>query len=155
RQGRVGGHTERVVATAAPNGWFALCDAPTPGTLTLLATSRADSTGLIDVLVAADGFARADMYIGGAQSIGTLRGTVTTADGGRPLAGAQVRVPDGPSARTDERGRWTLTGVRLGTQMLEIGAASYYTERRVVNVVADASPVHAKLSTMKAVLDTA
>jgi len=150
-----GSHIERVVATAAPNGWFALCNAPSPGTLTLRANSGADSTGLIDVPISSDGFARSDMYIGSARSTGTLRGTVTTADGGKPLAGAQVRVPSGPPVRTDKGGRWTLTGVPAGTQMLEITAGSYDTELRAVNVVAGALPVNAKLSTMKAVLDTA
>src|SRR5262249_13737798 len=82
------------------------------------------------------------------------RGTVTTADGGKPLAGAQVRVPNGTPARTDTGGQWTLTDVPVGTQMVEIGAPSYYTERQAVNVVADAPPVHATLSTMKAVRDS-
>jgi hypothetical protein len=148
-------HIQRLVATTGPTGWFALCNVPSPGTLALRADSGADSTGLIDIPTSVDGFARRDMYIGNARSTGTIRGAVMTADGGRPLAGAQVRVSNGPSARTDEGGHWTLTGVRVGTQMLEIGAVGYYPERRAVNIIADALPVHATLSTMKAALDTA
>jgi hypothetical protein len=155
QQGGARSHTQRVVATTGPSGWFALCNVPSPGTLTLVASLGADGTGLVDVSVSVDGFARGDMYVGSGRATVTLRGTVTTADGGRPLARAQVKVSNGPSARTDERGQWALTGVPIGTQMLEIGAAGYYPERRAVNIVADAAPVHATLSTMKAVLDTA
>jgi hypothetical protein len=155
QQSGTASHMQRLVATTGPSGWFALCNVPSPGALTLVANSRTDSTGLIDVPVSVDGFARRDLYIGSERSTGTLRGSVTMADGGKPLAGAQVKVPNGRSVRTDEGGQWAITGVPVGTQMIEIAVVSYYPERRAVNVITDAPPVRATLATMKAVLDTA
>jgi hypothetical protein len=65
-----------------------------------------------------------------------------------------VRIPDGPAARTNERGEWTIVGAPAGTRVLETRAIGYYADRLVVDVVADAPPLSVALSTFKAMLET-
>lgn len=168
--------TPRLTATTGENGWFAICNVPRAGTMTLTASRSADSTDRIEVQVPAEGFLRRELYLGPARTVvtgdttrradslarprrvhvgdGRLSGTVTAAAGGRPLAGAQVGIADGPRTRANERGEWTLADAPAGTRMLEVRAVGYYPERRRVDVIAGAAPVRVALSTFKAVLDT-
>jgi hypothetical protein len=169
--------TPRLVATTGENGWFAMCNVPSAGTMTVIASRGADSTDRIEVQVSAEGFARRDLYLGPARTIVTgdttqpadslapprrrvhvgdalLSGVVVAADGGRPVQDARVSITDGPQTRANERGEWTLLNAPIGTRMLEVRAVGYYPERRAVNVVAAAPPVRVALSTLKAVLDT-
>jgi hypothetical protein len=158
------------VVTAA-DGWFALCDAPKGGAAVLRASRGADSTDLLEVRVPTAGLLRRELYIGSAVTAfsddsaallrrhmrggdGRLGGTVVRAVSGEPIAGARVSIPDGPQTRSNEAGEWILMNVPSGTRMLEIRAVGYYPERRVVDVLADAPPIRAALSTFLAVLDT-
>jgi len=166
----------RLVVTTEENGWFALCNVPSPGSLSLTAVRGADSTDLIDVELTAGEFVRRELYLGPVRTVviadpetrtdtlapsprrlrtgdGLLSGTVVTVDG-RPLPGAQVSMPYGPRTRTNERGQWTLVDAPLGTRMLDVRAISYYPARRAVNVGAGTAPIHVVLSTLKAILDT-
>lgn len=167
----------RLVANTGDNGWFAMCNVPSGGTMTMVATRNGDSTGIVDVQIPADGFIRRDMYLGPTQTrivedetprtdtaarpprrihVGDARinGTVVAAVGGKALAGAVVGITAGPQTRTNERGEWTLTNAPVGTRTLEVRALGYYPVRRVINVVDAGPPVRLALSTMKAVLDT-
>ncbi len=174
----------RLVTTTGENGWFALCNVPSGGTMTLVASRGADSTDLIEVPVPASGFLRRELYLGSARTVavatdtaraadttrradslappsrrvhlgdGRLSGTVLAAEGGRPLSGAQVGIVDGPRTRANERGEWTLVDAPGGTRMLEVRAVGYYPERRSVDVVAGAAPVSVSLVTLQSVLDT-
>lgn len=175
------GFTRRIarrVATTAANGWFSLCNVPSSGTVALIATRGADSTDLIEVQVLpAEGFLRRELYLGSARIVvigdatqradtlvpssrrvrtgdGRLSGTVVTAVGGRPLAGARVNITDGPLTVSNEQGEWTLVDVPVGTRMLEVRAVGFYPERRAVDVVAGGPPIRVALSTFQAVLDT-
>ena len=171
---RVVRHVARLVATTGPNGWFALCNVPAAGTLSLIATHDADSTGLIEVNVPANSVVRRELYIGtvaretGATAALTsgasnplpdsasgpaLAGRVVTADTGRPLAGAEVNLSPGVRTRTNERGEWSLIKAPPGTQMLEVRAVGYSPERRAVDVTRGAPPVVVALSTLNATLD--
>jgi hypothetical protein len=166
----------RRIAQTSDNGWFALCNVPTSGSVALLATTGADSTGTIEVDMPAEGFVRRELYLGAMETESTnavpappgttapsrrirtgnghLTGTVTAVVGNRPLANAQVSIVDGPSTRTDSRGDWSISNAPSGTQMLEVRALGFYPERRNVNVVAASSALQISLSTLKAVLDT-
>ena len=167
----------RVIATTGKNGWFAMCNVPSVGTMAVIASRGADSTDRIEVQVPAEGFVRRDLYLGSARTVvaadtvqtadapvpvprlmhvgdGQLSGTVIAGDGGRPVAGAQVSIADGPRTRANERGEWTLLNAPMGTRMLEVRAVGYYPERRAVNVVAGAPAIRVELSTFRAVLDT-
>lgn len=167
----------RVVVTTGANGWFALCNAPATGNLFLTASRGADSTDLIEAAVPSEGFLRRDLYLGAARTQvvrdttprpdslalpprivrsgeGRLSGTVVSADYQRPLAGAIVHLSDGPTARADERGAFTLVNAPLGTRVLEVRSVGYYPERRAVHVVSGMPPVQVTLATFKSVLDT-
>jgi len=164
----LGRRIPRLVATTGENGWFAMCNVPSAGTLALRATRGADSTDLLEVQLSAEGFVRTDVYLGAERTPGgaappagtpggtevRLSGTVIAAVGGRPLPGAQVSMAGDAQTRTNERGEWTLVDPPIGTRMLEVRAVGYYPERRPVNVVAGARPVRVALSTLRAVLDT-
>lgn len=167
--------TPRLVATTEANGWFALCNVPSPGVLSVMAWRGADSTDQVEVKLTSEDFVRRELFLGPARAVpaadttarldsltlpprvrrgdGHLTGTVVTAQG-QPLAGAIVNLLDGPRTRTNDRGQWTLVDAPSGTRVLEVRAISYYPERRAVNVVAGAAPVRVVLLTLKAVLDT-
>ena len=167
----------RLVATTGKNGWFGLCNVPKSGTMMLMASRGADSTGRIEVEVPEEGFARRELYIGSSQAVfvtdtvqsrvatpalprrkyfgnGHLSGTVTALAAGIPLANAQVSIANGPQTRTNARGEWSITDAPTGTHMLEVRALGYYPARRRVDVVNSSSNVAIALSTLRAVLDT-
>lgn len=149
--------TPRLVATTGDNGWFAMCNIPSGGTLGLIASRGADSTDLIEVPLSTEGFVRRDLYLGSARSVvGDVRltGIVVASVGGQPLGNAQVGIVGGSQTRTNQRGEWALSDAPAGTRMLEVRAVGYYPERRPVNAVAGAPPVRVALSTLRAVLDT-
>ena len=156
--GTIARRIPRVVATTAESGWFAMCDVPGAGTIALMATRGADSTDLIEAEVPAERFLRRELYLGPAHGTDAresrLSGTVVTAAEGSPLAGAVVRIPNGPETRTDARGEWTLADAPGGTRMLEVRAIGYYPERSAVDVVDGAAPIRTTLSTLQAMLDT-
>ena len=166
----------RLVAKTGENGWFAMCNVPTSGTMLLTASRGADSTDRIELRIPASGFARRDMFLGAVNTVastgspaqtastaraprplhmgsGRINGTVYTS-GGKPLAGANVRITDGPETRTNEQGEWAIVNSPPGTRMLEVYALGFYPERRRVDVIAGAPAVHVALSTLRAVLDT-
>ncbi len=176
----------RRVTTTKESGWFGLCNVPSPGTMTLIASRAADSTDVIEVEVGAGGFLRRELSIGAARTVisgdtvlgavrrdtafrterlalpprrihlgnGKLSGTVVAVNSGRPLAGAQVAIANGPQTRANERGEWTLADAPAGTRMLEVRAVGYYPARQTVDVIDGAAPVRVALATFKSVLDT-
>ncbi|MBM3906477.1 MAG: carboxypeptidase regulatory-like domain-containing protein [Gemmatimonadetes bacterium] len=167
----------RVVVTTGANGWFALCNTPVGGTMFLTASRGADSTDLIEATIPTEGFLRRDLYLGPARTVvtrdtttrpdslalparimrsgeGRLTGTVVSAESRRPLAGAIAHLSDGPTARADERGDFTLVSAPLGTRTLEVRSVGYYPERRAVHVVEGMPPSRVAMTTFKTVLDT-
>ncbi|MDP1889398.1 MAG: carboxypeptidase regulatory-like domain-containing protein [Gemmatimonadaceae bacterium] len=173
----IGRQRPRVVVTTGANGWFALCNAPANGNIFLTASRGADSTDLVEAAVPIEGFLRRDLYLGAAHTVvvrdttprpdslalpprivrsgeGRISGTVLNAVDKRPLAGAIVHLSDGPTARADERGAWTLANAPLGTRVLEVRSVGYYPDRRAVHVVSGMPPVQVALSTFTSVLDT-
>ena len=168
--------TPRRVTTTRENGWFALCNVPGPGTMFVVASRGADSTDIVETSVPAEGLLRKDLFLGAARRVvvrdstmpgdstprtrrvlsgdGRLTGRVVHAEGGTPLRGAQVGIVDGPTARTDERGEFTLVGLPEGTRTLDVRAVGFYPERRAVNVVEGARAGTIALATLRSVLDT-
>ena len=172
--------TPRRLATTRETGWFAICHVPSPGSMTLMATRGADSTATIQVEVSRSGFLRRELYLGAARVVATappprdstlkdstalqvrrvhvgdgrLSGTVRATSAGRPLAGAQISILDGPHTRSNARGEWTLTDAPPGTRLLEVRAVGYYPERRTVDIVESVAPLRIALATFKSVLDT-
>ena len=85
---------------------------------------------------------------------GRVQGVVLAAGTARPLAGAQIRIVDGPQTRTNTRGEWTIANAPTGTRLLEVRAVGYYPERRALDVIDSAPPVRTALATFQSVLDT-
>ncbi|MES2177539.1 MAG: carboxypeptidase regulatory-like domain-containing protein [Gemmatimonadota bacterium] len=167
----------RMTSTTGENGWFAICNVPRPGSTAITATRGADSTDRIDVEVTGEELVRSELYLGPSRTRvvgdtttradtgapaprhlrvgdGRLSGTVVAAVGGAPLTNAQVSIVDGPQARANARGEWTIADAPAGTRLLEVRAVGYYPVRRRVDVIAGAAPLRFALSTFKAVLDT-
>lgn len=181
-RGSVGRRTVRRVATTGENGWYSLCDVPSPGALVLMANRGADSTDFVEVQVPNTGYLRQELYLGRVRTVSVsmaasgdsarrsdslssrvrrihvgdipLRGSAVSAVDGRPLADAQVFFANGPQARANARGEWSMTDAPGGTRLLEIRAVGFYPERRTVNVVEGAPPVRVELKTYKSVIDT-
>ncbi|MCC7054828.1 MAG: carboxypeptidase regulatory-like domain-containing protein [Gemmatimonadaceae bacterium] len=164
-------------AMAQETGWYAVCGAPSAGTILLWASHGADSTEALELEVPASGFLRRDLYFGTAvvagqdsaaapvdsssrsrglrrSGDGRLSGIVVSALGGEPLVGARVGIVNGPQTRSDATGRWVLTGAPTGTRMLEVRAVARFPVLMPVDVVDGAAPVRVAMVTLKAVLDT-
>lgn len=164
-------------ATTGDNGWFALCNVPSGGTMSLTASRGADSTDRIEVDVPNEGFLRHELFIGSTRTVvstaparptdsvaakqvrvhygnGRLTGTVIASLGNKPLSGAQVSIIGGPHASTNENGEFSISDAPMGTRMIEVRSLGYYPDRRRVDIVNGAPPVKFVLSTFKAVLDT-
>lgn len=166
----------RIVATTGDNGWFAMCNVPSDGVMSLIASRGADSTDVIDVHVPPGGFLRHELYLGVSQTTiaeaklgtdsaakrprrtrrgnGTLSGTIVSVADGKAIGGAHVSLADGPETDANERGEWSMAEAPSGSRMLEVRALGFVPSRRRVDVVGEAAPVHISLSTLKAVLDT-
>jgi hypothetical protein len=148
----------RRTATTTETGWFALCDVPSSGTVALVASKGADSTGSVkvdSVTVTTQsgnttGTTKRRILVGN----GKVSGTIVSVASNQPLADAQVSITEGPQTRTNSRGEFTITNAPPGTRMLEVRALGYFPVQRQVNVVNGAPPVQIALSTFKAVLDT-
>ncbi len=155
--GRIENRRPRIIATSGPNGWYALCDVPSPGFVGVSANRGADSTQRLEVQVPSERFLRRDLYINARGTIATTRlaGTVTAAIGNRPVPNALVSFGPGTEVRTNERGEWSLPEVPIGTRMLDVRALGFYPEHRAIDVVPSSAPVQSSLLTLRNVLDTA
>jgi hypothetical protein len=176
-RGRMTRSTARRAITTQESGWFAICGAPSGGTISLAAARGNDSTEALELEVPAAGFVRRDLYFGSARIAlgdtsakpadslslsrsprltgdGRLTGVVVASVGGRPLAGARVGILNGPQTRADDNGAWTLTGLPTGTRTLEVRAIAHYPVSMPVDVIEGAAPIRVALLTLKSVLDT-
>lgn len=161
-RGGVSGTVPQVVDTTRDNGWFAVCNIPSPGTMAVVARLGSDSTDRIEVDVPTEGFVHRSFYLGAAirdsgafqrTGTGVVRGIVFSSQG-RPLEGAYVGVVDGPFTQTNARGEWTIRNAPTGTRQLQVRAVGFYPDRHAVDVIEGGPPDLTTLSTMKAVLDT-
>lgn len=166
-----------IYARAGEDGGYALCNVPAIGSVFVSANVGPDTTDRIELVADRSGVMRRDLYVGPVRDVavvdsvvrsdslapsarrrrtgdGILRGTVRAEADGRPLAGALVRITDGPQTRANVRGDWTLVDVPSGTRVLEVRAIGYYPVQRPVDVVAGEARVVVSLWTFQSVLDT-
>ncbi|MES2179730.1 MAG: carboxypeptidase-like regulatory domain-containing protein [Gemmatimonadota bacterium] len=113
----------KLTATSDASGSYALCGLPVDVVTQVHAATDSAASGAIDQVVpTALRIQRRDLVVGttGESPLakGTISGVVTN-EAGRPLAEARVAVTDVPEVRTDAEGRFTIRGVRSGTQQLE------------------------------------
>ncbi|HUQ98230.1 MAG TPA: carboxypeptidase regulatory-like domain-containing protein [Gemmatimonadaceae bacterium] len=165
----------RLAASSGENGWFAMCNVPSDGTIAMIVSRGADSTDLVEVKIPSDGFLRRDLYLGTSRVVapsarpgdttaagsrvvrygdGRLTGKVITEDGRRPIPGARVSIPNGPQTQANDKGEWTLTEAPTGTRMLEVRSLGFYPAIRRVDVIAGSEPMTVSMSTLRHVLDT-
>lgn len=157
--GGVARRVPKMVVKTAANGWYALCNVPGTGAITLSAARGADSTDRLELEMTGEKFIRRDIYLAAATTpeviaATRLSGTIVAADGEKPVAGAEVSLSETTRTRANERGEWTLSGATPGTHMLDIRAVGFYPVRRAVDVVDGAPPVRVRLATLKSVLGT-
>lgn len=157
--GGIANRLRRLVATTGESGRFILCNVPSEGAMTLMASRGADSTDRIEMQIPAEALVRRELFLAAGRDSarrgsGHVNGSVVAAESGQPLTGAQVSIGGGAQVRTNERGEWTLANLAVGTRMLEVRAIGYYPERRAVDVGAGGAPVRVSLATLKSVLDT-
>jgi hypothetical protein len=141
----------RATTTAASNGWFALCGVPLGGRISLGARRGSDSTARVEMDVPANGVLRRELYLGTGRA--PLRGVVVS-DAGKPVAGAQVGILDGPSTRTNAAGEFALSDVPTGTQTISARSIGFVPDRHPVDVLADDEPLRVVLAPAKITLDT-
>jgi hypothetical protein len=105
-------HTVRRTTTARENGWFSLCEVPSPGTIAVMAHRGADSTDMVELQVPAAGFLRRELSIGHARLVASAPATApATAPAKAPAAPDSARAP----RRIQRTGDGTLSGIVLGT----------------------------------------
>ncbi|MBC8087102.1 MAG: TonB-dependent receptor [Phycisphaerae bacterium] len=158
-EGRVVRRVPRMVVKTAVNGWYAMCNVPGTGALTLSAARGADSTDYLELEMPDGKFLRRDIYLANATTpeiiaATRLSGSIVAADGATPITGAEVSLSETSRTRTNDRGEWTLPGATPGTHMLEVRAVGFYPARRAVDVMDGAQPVNVRLATLKSVLGT-
>ncbi len=174
-------NTEHRTFVTQETGWYSLCGAPAGGSIVLSASHDAERTEALELEMPSGGFLRRDLYFGVAHSAqddstvggrpavadtlispatprrtgdGRLSGVVVTAAGGRTLPGSSVTISNGPQARSDANGAFSLSGIPTGTRMLEVRAVGYSPLVLPVDVVDGALPLRLALVSLKAVLDT-
>lgn len=154
-----GSPTAELASIADEGGHYSLCGVPTDRLIQLRA-SDARGTGeavaisldsaavtLVELLAPADGAPAR----GTAAMVGRIAGV-----GGRPLAGAEVRVlPSESGVFTNEDGSFRLAGLAPGRHLLEIRAIGYAPLRRVALLRPDAADtINVWLTRVAQVLDT-
>ncbi|HEU5170231.1 MAG TPA: carboxypeptidase regulatory-like domain-containing protein [Gemmatimonadales bacterium] len=151
-----------VRAETGPRGEFVLCRVPVNGEVTAWAAHGPASTGLITLDLGGRPLAARQFSVGpkappqavtaadSAALTGRLEGTVKTIDG-EPIADARVFVRGSRSvARTTASGAFSLTGLPLGTQVVEVAAIGYAGGRQAVDL-RPGPPARAELVVAKGV----
>lgn len=155
--GRLDRQVSAVEARASDAGRFLICGVPMNTPARARAWSGDDSTGVIDVELQEAGIARVDFHIGRTSYVrqlldsaavandssavvvlrrgtGRVRGTVND-DLGQPIENAVLSVPgSGQSQRTSATGRFDLTGLATGTQLVDIRAIGFEPLRLPVHI---------------------
>jgi hypothetical protein len=154
-------------------GRFTVCGVPGDATLTTRAYAGADSSGVVELRVPANGLLLRDLVIGQAQRVmlpapsanertrtvlrgsGRIRGTVRDT-AGRPLVGARVSHGEsGVEATSTAGGQFVLDNLPGGSRMLDVRAVGFQPQRAIVDV-RDSSDVSTTiaLDAMAPVVDT-
>src|SRR5688572_14095023 len=111
----------------ADRDWFVICGLPGASEIGAFASSGADTSGVVAVMVPMHGLVRQDFYVGGSA---TVRGAVRTT-GGAPIADARVGVAGRSGGiDADSSGSFILSGIPAGTQTLDVRALGYVPDRR-------------------------
>lgn len=144
-------------------GRFVACGVPANAVVAVRAWRGADSTGVLEVKVPAQGIATMDMVLGPAERVamtvpanepddteagptvtvlrgnGALAGVARTPTG-QPIANALVSVwSTGQEVRTDSDGRFALQALPVGSFTLEARAIGFEAQRQSIVLVPDST----------------
>jgi len=142
-------------------GWYALCGVPADAEVSASATAGEEESGVVLLRVPSRGLLIRDFLVSRADStiavyddssanrkvaVATLRrgsarvsGSVRS-DKGKPVANANVGVPGtGIDSRTEESGAFTLVGLPVGTQSVEVRAIGFEPKRVAVDLQRDSA----------------
>lgn len=149
----------RAATRSGADGWFALCDVPPHTSIELRADKGSDSSAAVDVMTPATrGLVRRELYLPGddARREGVIRGRVVNADGGTPVARAQLRdATTGMTTTSATDGSFTFAGLPYGTATLGVRSIGHVPKDVTVDVLAGApATVKVELLTSSNVLDT-
>jgi hypothetical protein len=131
-----------VRAVTGRQGEFVLCSVPTNGEVTVWAAMGTASTGLITLDMGGRSLVARHFLIGlppataadSGRLTATLEGTVKNIDG-TPISDARVFVRGSRAVvRTSASGSFSLTGLPLGTQVVEVAAIGYAGGRQAVEL---------------------
>lgn len=121
-------------------GEFRICGVPDSVVASIAAAGPHSATGDVDAVIGPLGITRVNLRLAEvaegetAPPAGTLVGTVKDSIGA-PIADAQVSLDgDSTSVRTDAGGAFRLTGVRPGTQTIEVRRLGLEPARLVVDI---------------------
>jgi hypothetical protein len=140
-------------STTADNGWYALCDVPSGGQLSLAAGRDTMHVARIEWQAGDAAAVQRDLVLPSGQTA-LARGVVLRGSDGQPLAGAVVRLEDGRTVRTDESGAWSMPAVNDGMQMIYVRAVGYLPQRLAMEVYASPRAATVALRPMQPLLDT-
>ena len=133
-------------------GTYVLCGVPTQTGLRMRAVTDSAESGLIDILPLTNKLVeRRDLTVSYEPN---ARGLVTGVVLGRnasPIGGARVVAEGTEEVRTDAQGKFTLRGVPLGTQQVEVIAVGLQPVARTVEVTLS-DTAHLELHVTRAVV---
>ncbi|HEX9935905.1 MAG TPA: TonB-dependent receptor, partial [Longimicrobium sp.] len=142
-----GAQPGNAAAVADSQGVYRVCGAPAGVPLTVRAATAEAAVTLSGVLVSADRPRREDLALPAPRTASAPQRTGTAAGvsgvlrdaGGRPIAGATVRVGASPAVTTDAQGRFRASRVAAGTHAVAVTHPSIGSRSVEVPLPADAA----------------
>lgn len=165
--------------TAGADGAYALCGVPADGLIRVRAVHGAEASGVVTLLVPADGLLVRDVFVSGevdtsivgvpipddsvpvgaparqrVSGAGTVRGRTVRAEG-TPVPNVRVRFSGGGAeAVSNNEGYFALEGLPRGSHTLDLRALGFLPLIRTVDVLGDDPPRDYIMQTRAEYLDT-
>jgi len=120
------------------DGTYAVCGLPADLAVKMVADHDSLSTDLLDLPITDERIRRRDFLIGtkdrGKAAVTTVRGIVRYRDSENPAVGARVLAAGVGETLADNRGRFSLSNVPLGTRQIEVLAVGIQPTSLIVDV---------------------
>ena len=124
------------VVLSDSNGSYAICGVPNGALLRLSGATDSATSGTIEVLPRTAGVTHIDFAVATIAD-SAVRGTVSGVvrdEAGKPVSQARIELNGAPDARTDDEGRFTMSGVPLGTRQLQVVSIGWDPTAAIVHV---------------------
>lgn len=141
----VSGRRIRSETESDANGEYSVCGVPLDEGMRLEARLAESASAALDIIPTGLRIIRRDLLLAptdtaNATARGTIVGTVLRAEGG-PFEGATIVLDDVPAGRSGADGRFSITGVVVGTHQVEVLGVGAKPQIVVVDVLAGAQAV--------------